>query len=90
MFFLEKDCPSCASCHYATEYIPYYTFPFSDPYCSKGHGKCKIDKVCGDYRLINSHFCYECYFCEENYCNKKRRENVNNNKACVYFKMVEG
>lgn len=85
-----KYIPSCSSCEYANLYIPYFTYPYSDPYCCKGHGLCKVDKVCENYRLINSHFCYECSFMivkdGKNYCSKKNLFLVKINDSCVYFK----
>ena len=52
-FFKNKDLPSCSNCEYADKYIPYYNKQYSDPYCSKGHGKCDIDKICEDYKMIS-------------------------------------
>lgn len=59
-FFRDGKVPSCSLCRFATEYIPYYTYPFFDPYCSKGHGQCKVDKFCEDFRLINGFYCDDC------------------------------
>ena len=44
--------PSCSNCKFATLHIPSFTYPWSDPYCSKGQGKCEVDKVCSDYEQI--------------------------------------
>ena len=85
LFFKSEDIPSCSDCEYATLYIPYFTYPYSDPYCSLGHGLCKVDKLCDDFKLINSHYCSECtYFCN-NYCNKKNIDVNEKNYSCVYF-----
>lgn len=43
---------SCSNCKFASLHIPYFTYPFSDPYCAKGHGKCSEDKLCMDYELV--------------------------------------
>jgi hypothetical protein len=42
----------CQNCKHATLYIPYFTYPWGDPYCDKGHGKCAVDKCCDDFELI--------------------------------------
>lgn len=47
-----KHYPSCQTCKYAIVYIPYFTYPYSDPYCELGHGQCDVDKVCEDYELL--------------------------------------
>lgn len=84
-----KYIPSCSDCEYATLYIPYFSYPHSDPYCSKGHGKCEVDKFCSDFRLINSHYCYECVNCiDDNYCKKHDKEINKNDESCVYFERV--
>ena len=97
-FFKENLNPCCSNCHYATEYIPKYSFPHSNPYCSKGHGKCGVDKLCGDYRLINSHYCCECKFFKSDYdyegqivdyCCKHEKIVYGNDDACVYFELEE-
>ena len=54
---------SCSDCFYATKYFPYYTFPFFDPYCEKGHGRCEVNKSCEDYKSIIS-ICGKCKFIE--------------------------
>lgn len=89
MFFIDYEFPSCSSCQYANKYIPYYTFPYSDPYCEKGHGLCEVDKLCGDYRLINSHFCCECEFYNNGFCSKHNKTVNENDKSCVYFFVKE-
>lgn len=43
---------TCSTCKFATVYIPLWSYPWSDPYCSKGHGQCKVDKSCEDFELI--------------------------------------
>ena len=50
--FKNRECPDCTSCKYATQYIPHYTYPWHDPYCELGHGKCKVNKICKDYIQI--------------------------------------
>ena len=85
IFFSDIDFPSCVDCEYAIEYIPYFTFPYADPCCSKGHGQCSVDKFCEDFRLINSHFCYECEHQENSFCNKKHETIDKNSISCVYF-----
>lgn len=84
-----KCLPSCSSCEYADLYIPYFTYPFHDPYCVKGHGKCEVDKVCDDYRLINTHYCSECEFMsvkdDKDYCRKNNVFLAKINESCVYF-----
>ena len=62
-FFSTGEFPSCSDCAYATEYIPYYSFPHSNPNCAKGHGNCKIDKICEDYKPITA-TCGRCKFIE--------------------------
>lgn len=59
--FKDDKIPSCSDCDYADNYIPYYTYPFSEPYCSKGHGKCEVDKLCGDFKPITA-TCVRCEF----------------------------
>ena len=49
---MEEIIPSCTNCKYADLYIPYFTYPFFDPYCSKKHGLCMVTKVCEDYVQI--------------------------------------
>lgn len=44
--------PTCANCKYANLFIPLFAYPHLDPYCSKGHGQCRVDKLCGDYEQI--------------------------------------
>lgn len=86
-FFKDNIIPSCSYCEYATVYIPTYSYPYSDPYCSKGHGKCAVDKVCDDFRLINTYFCEECDYCgENNYCNFHKKQVNLYDESCVYFK----
>ena len=86
-----KYLPSCSLCEYADLYIPYYSFRYSDPYCSKGHGKCKEDKVCDDFRLINSKYCYECKYCfKDEYCNFHNKKINSTDEACVYFEKKNG
>ena len=90
-FFI--DLPSCSSCEYADLYLPYFTYPHSDPYCSKGHGLCGVDKLCEDYRLINSHYCYECKFMivkdDKDYCSKKSLFLNRKDYSCVYFEKIK-
>ena len=43
---------SCSNCKYADLYIPYWTYPYSDPFCRLGHGKCDVNKCCNDFKLI--------------------------------------
>lgn len=82
---------SCSNCAYATEYIPYFTFPHSNPQCSKGHGKCEVDKICGDYKIITA-TCGRCEFMElENNgrtmkCVEKNVQVEFNKKSCDDFK----
>lgn len=52
MINMTEEKPSCANCKYATIHIPYYTYPWSDPYCAKGKGKCKVGKRCIYYEQI--------------------------------------
>lgn len=97
-FFKGNKIPSCSSCRYATEFIPYFTFPYSDPFCSKGNGRCEEDKLCGYYKLFGTYYCYECCYYRTiyynnierkeivEYCDKKKCEIDGNNDACVYFK----
>ena len=59
--FRDDKLPSCSDCDYADEYIPYYTYPFSEPHCRKGHGKCEVDKLCGDFKPIIA-TCVRCDF----------------------------
>ncbi|WP_458454387.1 hypothetical protein [Methanobrevibacter sp.] len=42
---------TCSECKFADLYIPYWTYPYATPYCSKGHGQCKVDKSCEDFVL---------------------------------------
>lgn len=83
----------CSNCEYATVYIPVYTYPFMDPFCSKGHGRCSPDKFCVDYRLIGTHYCYECKYCTElhegSYCAKKDEFIDRNSRCCVYKQILE-
>lgn len=84
MYF--KYLPSCSNCEYANLYIPYFSYPYSDPYCCKGHGKCDVDKVCDDFRLINSHFCEECIYYKKDYCDFHKKQVNLYDESCVYFK----
>lgn len=43
---------TCQNCKYADLYIPYWTYPWATPYCSKGNGLCSIDKTCDDFELL--------------------------------------
>lgn len=43
---------SCQNCQYANYYPAYWWFRHYDPWCSKGHGKCRIDKRCENFKLI--------------------------------------
>ena len=43
---------TCAHCKYANYYPASWWYPYLDPYCSKGHGRCRIDKTCDDFDLI--------------------------------------
>ena len=43
---------NCTNCKYATLYIPYYTYPWSTPYCAMGHGLWDIKKNCDDWELL--------------------------------------
>ena len=97
-FFKNEEIPSCSSCRYATEYIPHFNFLHDNPFCSKGHGKCKVDKLCGDYKLFGTYFCKECSHYKVvsydnierhgkvGYCKWKDIEINANDDACVYFK----
>lgn len=80
-----KYIPSCSDCEYATLYIPYFSYPHTDPYCRKGHGKCEVDKFCSDFRLINSHYCCECVHFNEEYCEHHNKNVGKNCDSCVYF-----
>ena len=51
MFNIHES-PSCANCRFATKYIPAWGYPFADPFCAKGMGKCEVDKLCGSWELI--------------------------------------
>lgn len=88
MFYF-KFIPSCSFCEYANLYIPYFSYPHSDPFCCKGHGKCEVDKFCEDFKLINVYSCYECKFIEfddgKEYCSKKMEYVNKNNESCAYF-----
>lgn len=42
----------CCDCVFADLYIPYWSYPFSDPFCVLGHGLCRVDKCCEDFVLI--------------------------------------
>lgn len=88
-FFKNGNIPSCSDCEYATLYIPYFSYPFSDPYCSKGHGLCEVDKLCDDFKLINSHFCCECNYFANGFCNRKNIEINEKTYSCVYFEVKE-
>ena len=59
--FKDNELPSCITCEHANLYIPYYTFPYSDPYCIKGHGQCNVNKLCGDYKMTTA-ICGKCKF----------------------------
>lgn len=86
-FFRDGEVPSCSLCRYATEYIPYYTYPFFDPYCSKGHGQCKVDKFCGDFRLINGFYCEDCeFYTGESFCEKKSECVDKFQTSCAYIR----
>ena len=85
IFFKDGVIPSCSDCEYANLYIPIFSYPHTDPFCSKGHGQCKVDKLCEDFRFINSHFCYECNYCENGYCHKNHVRIDENKQSCVYF-----
>ena len=82
---LKQSTQGCENCEYATVYIPYFTFPHSDPYCEKGHGKCEVGKSCEDYRLIGSHYCKECTFWVDGVCGKKDCVMDADSESCVYF-----
>lgn len=94
-FFNNESLPSCSECDYANEYIPYYTFPFSEPYCSKGHGKCEVDKLCGDFKPCGI-TCIRCDFIRlkskiEGYVCIKHDMNVSFDKhSCDEFKLRVG
>lgn len=94
IFFKDDVIPSCSLCRYATEYIPYFTFRFSDPYCSKGHGQCGEDKLCGDFRMINHFYCEDCQYMVfengETYCGKKNVFVDKFQTACAYIIKKEG
>ena len=86
MFFLKiNENSSCATCRYANLYIPYFTYPYSDPYCSKGHGKCDENKVCGDYLTCGFHYCKECGYFDEGFCKKEKKDIYKYDISCVYF-----
>lgn len=88
MFYFKDEFPSCASCEYATVYIPYFTYPHSNPYCSKGHGQCEVDKLCGDYKLINSHYCCECEYYSNGFCDKRKENVKEKDYSCAYYEKV--
>ena len=74
IFMEDKEDDGCSNCLYATLYIPSFSFPFSDPYCSKGNGKCEVDKVCGDFVRVDS----ICGWCE--YFEVVNRDSIRCNK----------
>ena len=43
---------SCQDCKYADYYPAYWWYPHLEPYCQKGHGLCRIDRICSDYEKI--------------------------------------
>lgn len=87
-----KDPPSCCNCEYATKYIPSYSYPWNDPYCSKGHGKCEINKLCDDYKSIYE-VCGNCEHIQKNYnkfiCKVHDVEIEYNKKTCEEFQKME-
>ena len=87
--FKTEQPPSCSTCKYATVYIPHFTFPFNDPFCAKGHGQCKCDKLCGDYRVIGSHYCCECKYWVDGCCYHHNSVRDKFDDACVYFEVKE-
>lgn len=42
---------TCMNCKYANYYPVWYWFHY-DPYCNRGHGLCRIDRVCDDFEEI--------------------------------------
>ena len=40
------------NCKHANLHIPYFTYPWSDPYCSQEHWECEVDNGCEDFELI--------------------------------------
>ena len=59
-YFKNKELPSCSDCDYARLQIPAFD-RYSDPYCQRGHGKCEVDKLCGDFKPITA-ICGRCDF----------------------------
>ena len=87
-----EDAPSCSNCEYAAKYIPSYTYPWSDPYCLKGNGKCEIDKLCDDYKNIHE-ICGNCNHLRKDYnkfiCMITGEEIEYNKKTCEQFKKMK-
>ena len=52
MFVSDVELASCSNCKFATVYIPYWTYPWATPYCSKGNGLCGVDRICSDWEQI--------------------------------------
>lgn len=42
----------CQNCKFANYYPAPYWERWLDPWCAKGHGRCKVDKTCEDFELI--------------------------------------
>ncbi len=67
-FFNTDEIPSCSTCDYATLQIPIFD-RWSDPYCRKGHGKCEVNRLCGDYKEVTS-ICGRCEHIKEDMPNQ--------------------
>ena len=91
-FFKDGEIPSCSLCRFATEYVPLFTYPYSTPYCSKGHGQCDVDKFCEDFRLINSFYCDDCKNLiinnNEFFCSKNKEFRDKFQIACFYIDKI--
>lgn len=82
-----REYPNCSNCRYATLYLPYYTFRFTDPSCSKGQGKCSVDKTCEFHLFVNRHYCFECHYFKDGFCNLHDKSVDKFNEACVKYEM---
>lgn len=89
-YFRNEELPSCSTCDYATVHIPIFD-RWSDPYCRRGHGKCEVNKLCGDYKDVTN-ICGRCVHIKEDkpnhgfICELKKGKVYFNGRTCDDFK----
>lgn len=81
--------PTCSECIYANEYVPSYTFPFSNPRCSIHHKVVNPDTVCCEFFDNGKSKEHRCKMCGVNISDLVKEEEINAKLCNRPVKIVE-